>query len=521
MKKKIIGAIIVVLGCALLFVFGSVLIMFLAPGTEIFGIRYVASGTSKCENPNKTLEAFSGDIYIDTKNVPITINFTDGYAYAVDFCQNFIGFTKTKEKVADLSIEKKNDGKDLYITAKEIEEFIYSQKADQFFRFDLYLPQSFFSSGTRSINIKSKSSSVKILGRANLNNFTMDSTGGLTVPEESKLTVADQIKIKSSKLIDLGTNVTCHTCNLESTGNSINVANPIPGDIVAKTKGGDLKFTSCKNLTFTSKSGSVKAYGNVENVAEEKVNIKTNGGSVSLGKVNTNISVSSTLFEDMTNIKTEGGAISINQMIGGVLTSTRGKITVSNASNLLINSKTGNVIVKNITDKITVKGKNGKVALGEGGTIANADVSTTTGAIFAYNVTGNVTLYSKSNDVTFENLSSENINLHSGKKLVAKNLMGKVEAYSRADGKYTFTKVSGDVNITSGTRADHITIELPNSKAGTFDYSLKSTKGTKAKVYVGETLTAELSNIESTITEGHFLIKVETPYGEIVLKMAE
>lgn len=516
MKKKIIGAIIVVLGCALLFVFGSVLIMFLAPGTEIFGIRYVASGTSKCENINKSLEAFSGDVYIDTKNVPITIKFTEEYAYAVDFCQNFIGFTKSKQKVASYSEEYKENN--LYITANEIEEFVYSQKADQFFRFNLYLPQKFFSSGTRSINIKSKSSSVKILGRANLNNFTMDSTGGLTVPEESKLTVSDQIKIKSSKLIDLGTNVTCHTCNLESTGNSINVANPIPGDIVAKTKGGDLKFTSCKNLTFTSKSGSVKAYGNVENVAEEKVNIKTNGGSVSLGKVNTNISVSSTLFEDMTNIKTEGGAISINQMIGGVLTSTRGKITVSNASNLLINSKTGNVIVKNITDKITVKGKNGKVALGEGGTIANADVSTTTGAIFAYNVTGNVTLYSKSNDVTFENLSSENINLHSGKKLVAKNLMGKVDAYSRADGKYTFTKVSGDVNITSGTRTDHITIELPNSKAGTFDYSLKSTK---AKVYVGETLTAELSNIESTITEGHFLIKVETPYGEIVLKMAE
>ena len=123
MKKKIIGAIIVVLGCALLLVFGSVLIMFLAPGTEIFGIRYVASGTSKCENPNKKLEAFSGDIYIDTKNVPITINFTDSYAYGVDFCQNFIGFTKSKEKVADVSIEYKEN--DLYITAKEIEEFVY------------------------------------------------------------------------------------------------------------------------------------------------------------------------------------------------------------------------------------------------------------------------------------------------------------------------------------------------------------------------------------------------------------
>lgn len=520
MKNKILGTILVVLGCALLFVAGSVLIMFLAPGTEIFGIRYVASGTSKCENVNKSLEAFSGDVYIDTKNVPITIKFTEGYAYAVDFCQNFIGFTKSKQKVASYSEEYKENN--LYITANEIEEFVYSQKADQFFRFNIYLPQTFFSDGTRNIYIKSKTSSVKILGKATLNNFTMQSDGGFSVPEESKLSVNNKIQIKSSKLIDLGKNVSCFTCDLESTGNSINVANEIYGDIVAKTSGGDLKFTACNNLTFTSKSGSVKAYGSVENSVRNSVKIKTNGGSVNLGKINTLNGVLVTVApKDMTNIKTEGGAININEMKGGVVSTSRGRVTITKVDEIEINSKTGNVIVKNVSDKIVVNGKNGRVSLGEGGEVANPEVSTTTGAIFVYGATGTVKLYSKSNDVTFENSASDNIELHSGKNLVAKNLKGKVTAYSRSDGKYEFSEVTGNANITSGTRTDHITIDLPNSHAGTFDYSLKSTKGTKAKVYVGETLTAELSSIESTRVASHYLIKVETPYGEIVLKMAE
>ena len=177
--------------------------------------------------------------------------------------------------------------------------------------------------------------------------------------------------------------------------------------------------------------------------------------------------------------------------------------------------------MKNISSKIVVNGKNGKVTLGEGGVIMNPEVKTSTGVIEVYNTAGTVNLYSKSNDVTFTNDSSKNITLYSGKKIVAKKLKGTVEAYSRNDGKYVFDEISGNVTITSGTRADHIKIDATCAKIGTVDYDLKSTKSTKAQVKVGETVIVESSNIKSTMTEGHYLIKVETSYGEIVLSFMD
>lgn len=515
MKNKLLGLFIAILCCGLLFVCGSVLVLFLAPGTEIFGIRYVASGTSKCEI-NKPIGEYK-DIYIDTKNVPISIDFNNGYASSVEFCQNFIGFTRTKDKVANLSMTTENG--DLHITANEIEEFVYSQKADEFFRFKLALPSSFFN-GTRSLYIKSKTSSVSISGNATIKNLTVDTAGGFSVLETSTLQVNDKLTVKSSKLLDLGTNVSFFSCDLTSTGNNINIGKAIAGDIKATTKGGDLKFVSCRNLEFSSKSGAVKAYGEGTNTVRGTVNIST-GGSVTLGEVNTSISSLASGEEVPTIISTKGGAISVAKLYQGKISSTRGRISIDVANTLEITSGTGNVSVKNISSKIVVNGKNGKVTLGEGGVIMNPEVKTSTGVIEVYNTAGTVNLYSKSNDVTFTNDSSKNITLYSGKKIVAKKLKGTVEAYSRNDGKYVFDEISGNVTITSGTRADHIKIDATCAKIGTVDYDLKSTKSTKAQVKVGETVIVESSSIKSTMTEGHYLIKVETSYGEIVLSFMD
>lgn len=515
MKNKIIGLIIAIIGCGFLFVCGSALIMFLAPGTEIFGIRYVASGTSKCEVTEPLGEY--GDIYIDTKNVPISLDFNSGYASSVEFCQNFIGFTKSKDRVANLSITTENGN--LYITANEIEEFLYSQKTDTFYRFKLSLPAVYFN-GSRSLHITSKNSSVTINGNATMKDFTLDTAGAFLVPETSNLAVNDKFTVKTSKLLDIGSNISFYSCDLTSTGNSINIAKAVSGDIKATTKGGDLKFVSCRNLEFSSKSGAVRAYGEGTNSVRGTVKIST-GGSVTLGDVNTTISSVSSEEDLPTIISTKSGAISVNKLYKGKISSTRGRISVGIADSLEINSETGNVSVKNISSKIVVNGKNGRVVLGEGGVVMNPVVKTTTGAIEVYNASGVVNLYSKSNDVSFTNDSSKNITLYSGKKLVAKKLKGTVEAYSRNDGKYSFAEISGNVTITSGTRTDNIIIDATCAKIGTVNYDLKSTKSTKAKVKVGDVVIAESSSIKSTMTEGNFLIKVETSYGEIVLSFME
>lgn len=510
MKKKIWGLVIVIVCCALLAVVGSFVVMVLAPGTEIFGIRYVASGTSKCEElvdfgqVQTDFGSFS-DIYVETKNVPININFTDYTSSSVEFCQNFIGLTKSEAKVANLDVHVQNG--DLYIIANEIEPYIYSQKADSFYRFNLNLSPYYKS---KNIIINSKTSSVTISGNASFSNFTMDSEGELSVPEGSTLSVSGKLDVKTAKIVDMKENVTFSTCNIESTGNSINIANSISGDIIAKTKGGDLKFVSCKNLKFESTSGSVKAYKDNSNIVRGSIEATTNGGSISVSQIN----------GEIIKLETNSGAINIGQMISGEISTSRGKITIDSAKDLVVNSKTGNVRVKNISSTIKVNGKNGKVILGEGGTIANPTVDTTTGEIVVYSATGVVDLYSKSNSVTFENKSSENIKLYSGKKLSAKNLMGQVEAYSKHNGTYVFKEVSGNVSITSGTRADDILIDMTCSPFATVDYSVKSTKSTKAKVYAGENLVAEGSSLESARVQTKYLLKVETSYGAIVLKFA-
>lgn len=514
MKKYLKILIVLLIGVPLLLFVGSTVVLFLAPGVEIFGVRYSASGTSKCEfseNIDTYLPSgFSGDVYIDTKNVPVEITFSSSYAYYLEFCQNFIGFTKSKDKVANVSITCE-DG-DLHIKANEIEEFLYSQKSDSFFRFKLQLPVS-FNDGTRSVNIKAKSSDVTLIGNVKLKNFTMDSTGALSIPETtSNLSVSNKMTVTTSKLLELKNNVTIGgSCELTSTGNSINLTKDIPGNIVATTKGGDLKFVSCQNLTFSSTSGSVKAYGENENIVRGNLNAKTKGGAVSISKV----------LGEVQSLKTENGAINIGEMVSGTIESTRGKVNVGMAKDLTVKVNTGNVSVKNIREKIVVNGKNGKVSLGEGGTIANPTVTTKTGKISVYHASGDVSLVSESNDVVFENQSSEKITLSSGKSLVAKGLQGVVDAYSKKDGTYSFIKISGDVKIKSGSRADNIVIDATCERISDVDYNLKSTKGTKAKLYSGKTLVEESSNIVSARDESRFLISVETSYACITLNFME
>ena len=98
MKKIVITLLVLLIGMPLLFFFGSAVILFLAPGTEIFGVRYVSAALKiTVKNGVQTLESFSGDeIFIETHGVPITIQFSDYYTTSVNFTQNFVGYTKSE-----------------------------------------------------------------------------------------------------------------------------------------------------------------------------------------------------------------------------------------------------------------------------------------------------------------------------------------------------------------------------------------------------------------------------------------
>ena len=522
MKRKIIASLIAVLGSVVLFFVGCAVVMFLAPGTEIFGVRYVASGLSQCD-VKQTLESFSGDVYVETSKVPIQINFGN-YNYGVEFRQNFIGFTKSKDKKASLSVSY-DQSRNLHIKANEIQEFVYSQKSDPFYHFVLNLPHSYFNDGNRSITIKSKSSSVQISGNANLKNFTVETNGALSFGEESKVLVKDVYKCQTNKLVEIGENIECFSADIYSTGNSIIFKKPMLGNIKAKTKGGDLKFISCENLEFHSTSGSVKTYGEGLNEVRKNVYVSTNGGSVQLGNINSSVYGLAQANIDgnaiTTVVETVGGSIKIAKMHTGEVRSSRGRINVDEAIDITLEEKTGDIVIKKVLSRLVVKGRNGRVTAGEDGAICNPQISTTSGVITVYNSSGDVIIKSSSNNVTLVNSDSQNINLHSGKNLVAENLMGNVEAYAKGNIDLFFKEFSGDVKVSTGTKAKHVEIDLLCSKLSEVNYDLKSTKSKKAKVYVMGELVDEGTNLASNVKEGKFGVSVETSYAVITLKLGE
>ena len=111
---------------AALFVVGCSLVLFLAPGVELFGIRYVAVGQGNAYF-NKKVGSFSGDVYIDAVEVPVIISYEWGVTSAiVEYKQEFIVFTRTERKDERVEFEIKNNN--LHIKTYDLEEFIYSHK---------------------------------------------------------------------------------------------------------------------------------------------------------------------------------------------------------------------------------------------------------------------------------------------------------------------------------------------------------------------------------------------------------
>ncbi len=506
MAKKIWGVILVLIFCVLLFIFGSVLILFLAPGTEIFGIRYVASGISEC-SVDQNLESFSGDIYIETYGVPITIEYTDYTALNVSFHQDFVGFTKSKNKVASLDCEIDDDG-NLHLTANEIVPWVYSHTMGADYKFVLQIPVSIYR--TRSLFIDSTKSSLLLKGNPSCKTFSFTSNESLTI--EGSITATNFV-YHTDGTITLGSGINCTNVDLYSSSSNINITEALTGDIVAETKGGDIKFVSCKNLTATTNSGSIKNYGEGLNSVSGEVNITTRSGSIELGTVG----ISS--LTNAVSINSRSGSVSISSMYDGEITTDRGKVVVGSARALVVNANVGNVTVDSVSGSIVVNGRNGKVYLGTNGEINNPTVRTTTGAIEVNNAVGEVLLESTSNSISFINGSSTNINLHAGKGLTATNLKGSVTAYANGAVSMVFSQVSNNVDVSVGTKCKTINIDASCLAYDEVDYLLKSTKGTKAKVYAGEELLTESTTIDSSTHAGHYKITVTSSYAEIVLKL--
>lgn len=510
MKGKIAVTILVlVVGLPLLIFFGGAVILFLAPGVEIFGIRYVSAALNiTVENGSQNLTSFSGDeIFIETYGVPVTIQFTEYYNTSVVFTQDFIGYTKSKYERPYLDVKEDENG-DLRIVAKELVKFIHAAEGSDNYKFVLTLSSAFIKN--KGINIKCKSSPVTIIGTAEFSYFSLETEGKLDI--QNKL-IAPSFKYHTLKSINVGNKIQTSTVDLKSLGGSINITKEITGDIVAETRGGDIKFISCANFTGKTTSGSIKCATEGLTLVRGQTNIETKAGSVYLGHISTSSN------DKVCYIKTGSGSVNINTMVDGEIKSSRGKIVIDSARNLVINSRVGNVKVGSVANGIVVNGRNGKVNLGETGTVNNPTVKTTSGTIRVENATGKVVLESSSQSVYFVNAGSTNITLKAGKKLTAKKLQGDVDAYANGDVSMDFVAVSGNVTLNVGSKCDEVDIDATCTSIDNVSYYLRSTKGKKAKLYAGNILVTSNSKIDSGTEVGKKKIAVKSSYAKIILRL--
>lgn len=519
MARKVLTWICIGLAAIALFFVVCILVLFLAPGTEILGIRYVAKGTTDSEERRVQLEEvlkdgkFNGNIYIETYGVPVVIEYTPYYTSAVAFRQEFIGLTKTKSRNAELTTELDNDG-NFHVVANELVPWLYSHKGEGYYYFNLTL--SPFLTEV-NLHISSNKSKVTIKDAHTYDTLEVKSSGELVVENDI---FAKNLIYHTSKEVTIGEKISCENADLSSTGGNINVMVPLEGDLTAQTRGGDIRFVSCKSFNGTTDSGDITNYGEGKCSVDGEVKIKTRSGDINLGNVGTNAADEEDK-SDYLNIETVSGSIAIGRMLDGDIVDDRGKVNIEFCRNLVLNNKTGDVKITDVSNELVLNGRNGKVTLGDGGTINNPTVKTTTGTITAYNTRGKVYLESKSNAVEFVNLDSGDIYLYAGRVLNATKLQGKVEAHANGDVVLTFAEGLLGLDLNVGNRGKVVDVDLSHTDYKTVNYNIKSTRGKKAKVYAGDRIIAEGSTAASTQVEGFPNINIKTTYGEVTLKFKE
>jgi hypothetical protein len=129
MGKRLAIVSFITLGVTLSVVFIFALVLFLAPGLSVFGIKYIAKSTHVMSDTYIISEemkdgSFSGSIRIEVDEVPVSVVFTQKYIYQLEYYDNYNGLTTSK--IDDPSIEFSKDGDGTAVVkVTSFKKFIY------------------------------------------------------------------------------------------------------------------------------------------------------------------------------------------------------------------------------------------------------------------------------------------------------------------------------------------------------------------------------------------------------------
>ncbi|MEG1581785.1 MAG: DUF4097 family beta strand repeat-containing protein [Clostridia bacterium] len=510
MKNKIIGTILViVLSVALLF-FGTVLFMFISPGTEVFGIRYV-SGTSSNGflDENKSFENISStfSVNIKSKSIPVKIKYENtGYVY-VRFYQKFIGFTNTKAKTPSVKIDSTSNS--ISVETNELEKYLIAND-------DSYLLIS-IPSGYKntSFTINSNTSNVSFEGATItpiVNLLSIKTTGEFSVNTKG-LNINDFSFIGKYKTINLGDKINVKGfVDFESQSGDLVLFNGTDGNVTFKSVSGSLKIKKCQNLTMTTSTGKLASADTASNlVINGKLKFNSTLGSVDVLKI---------LGEGISEINTEIGNVNVDFAGDLKITGKRGAIKIKSCNVIDLIGEIGNVTIDNVISSAKIETTSGDVKLGSAtGKVSNANVKTGLGDIVLTNISGTANAVASKGNIsvsgseTMANIVASTNGTFNGVDIIGDvdlSVKGAVNIALKTIGKVVIKGNEGPVNINLISSA-------------VFEYKVTTTNGEGASLIknnVTENLGKDKASTNYLSTLNKNVITASTVYGKITITIA-
>lgn len=478
MAKRLANVFFIALGVMLACVAVFALVLFLAPGLSIFGIKYIAKGThivNKSVYISEEVAGFSGSIRIETDDVPVEVVFSQKFAYQIEYYDNYCGLTSSKFDDPNFECTKESDGTAV-IKIKSFKKFIYENNNST--RYIKVLIPSTIVGATRQwqtdLSIVSKNSNVTFVDEVDDNydpkfkNLEIETSG-----EISTLTsvFAQNYSLKTINAIKIGenavSNINATNYILNSTGGKIVVDRDVSGDITATTKDARIQLLSCQNLVVNSGFGDIySARADVGVVVQGSANISTTAGLVRIDSI--------LGMSQKSVIKTTSGNVQIAKVYDLDLTTTRGFVRIASARNANVATSSGSIVVEAATESVSAKSKRGKITLGgEQAVLKNPKAESTYGDIYVCSASGTASILTSKSNVTFINKDAGSIKIVSGKDLTASKLGGVVDIEVGGNAAIDFENFTAKTNIAGVGANSQITINLLNNDNTTFSYNLE------------------------------------------------
>lgn len=525
-STKVVVWILVGIGLVAFFFLAIAITMMLAPGLEIFGVKYVSAKVGKYKYTNDCKTVFSSSsVTLNTGEVPITITFGEVGTTGLTFVQNFQGYTKSAD-TAGVKITK-NDNGTAVIDITEYKKFIWANSMQQF-----YLTLKFPSTYYGALIINSTNSSVDLKSAAagtNLSSLTISTGGKIDFNknkdnQNNKFNIAGDFKITSKSALTLGKNMTFGGNIVANMGNeSLTIESPVAKDITFKSGAGSLNFNTCKNLKATTGSGSIKTLKTtgMPNSISGSLNVTTGSGKIEIGSV-LGLSNSITTKSGDINLNKVNGSLNINTLksritlgeVGSPDITAEGngyiiitKVTGSLKANII--GLSGNLSCGAIAGGAEVSTKNGAIAL-NGNIGANLKATTAEGSITAATIGGKAEIKTTRGPINIGTIQSAGSVINSSYgRVTIENIVQDLTVNSSTSAVYNLgtvgtlnfsatnssvtagsitsqAKIKTSANVTLGTTGD---VNNADVNAGMGNVNLSNTTGTLHVMSTNRTIT--------------------------------